>query len=150
MLYGSTSGFGWDNAKQCVVADNTVHKDAAPFKEKSFPHFDDLLVVFGKDRATGKDAVTSADVMEELNRSEPDENANDIEFEDDGVGLEGINFSTTPATEATSTTRNRKRKRKSFKAENFIGEVKELSTNLVRQIGNSFDRLSQTIERGFY
>ncbi|KAM6580469.1 hypothetical protein CsatA_004243 [Cannabis sativa] len=36
------------------------HKEAAPFKIKSFPWYDDLCAVFGKDRATGKHAETVA------------------------------------------------------------------------------------------
>ena len=50
------------------------HKDAAPFKTKAFPFYDELCVVFGKDRATCKDAENVADAAEEIIR----EASNDI------------------------------------------------------------------------
>ncbi|KAA8547082.1 hypothetical protein F0562_003511 [Nyssa sinensis] len=72
MLYGpNTSGFGWDNDKKCVVAEPLVweeyiksNKGAAMFKNKSLPHFEELLIIFGKDRAIGRNAQTAADVVE--------------------------------------------------------------------------------------
>ncbi|KAJ9675024.1 hypothetical protein PVL29_024119 [Vitis rotundifolia] len=60
------SGFSWDNAKKMVLCDQDVfegcqdkyiyntsylgHKDANGLRLKPFPHFDDLSLVFGKDR----------------------------------------------------------------------------------------------------
>ena len=34
---------------------------------KPFPHFDDLVIIFGKDRATKEGAKTAADAVEEDN-----------------------------------------------------------------------------------
>ena len=36
------------------------------WKNKPFPHYWDLCIIFGKDRATGKDAQTPTDVVEEI------------------------------------------------------------------------------------
>ncbi|KAF4346188.1 hypothetical protein G4B88_007166 [Cannabis sativa] len=59
------SGFGWNSNRKIVTAEKLVweaylqsHKEAAPFKIKSFPWYDDLCAVFGKDRATGKHPET--------------------------------------------------------------------------------------------
>ncbi|XP_028793577.1 uncharacterized protein LOC114749250 [Neltuma alba] len=41
-------------------------KEAAKFRNKSFSYYDELHDMFGKDRATGKDAQTCEDVLEEL------------------------------------------------------------------------------------
>ena len=43
-----------------------VHKKASVWKNKPFSHSWDLCIIFGKDRATGKDAQTPADVVEEI------------------------------------------------------------------------------------
>ncbi|MFQ6623412.1 hypothetical protein Gotur_003831, partial [Gossypium turneri] len=48
MLNGkNNSDFGWD--------------------EHSFPYYDQLTVIYAKDRATGKDAQTAAGIIEEIN-----------------------------------------------------------------------------------
>ncbi|KAG5526623.1 hypothetical protein RHGRI_032780 [Rhododendron griersonianum] len=78
MIYGgSTTGFGWDPNTNMVVAEKHIwddyvksHKDEANWRNRSFPHFDMLLTVFGKDRATGKNVVTAEDVLEEESRNE--------------------------------------------------------------------------------
>ncbi|XP_028802254.1 uncharacterized protein At2g29880-like isoform X1 [Neltuma alba] len=67
------SGFGWNAERKCVTAPKAVwdeyvkaHKEAAKFRNKSFSYYDELHDMFGKDRATGKDAQTCEDVLEEL------------------------------------------------------------------------------------
>ena len=42
------------------------YKDAAGRRNKSFPHFDELTIIFGKDSATGKVAETPANVVENI------------------------------------------------------------------------------------
>ncbi|KAI9186903.1 hypothetical protein LWI28_022073 [Acer negundo] len=53
------------------------HKDDAHFKLKSFPYYDELSMIFGKDRATGQHAETSADVKEKLQNKGGDYNLDD-------------------------------------------------------------------------
>ncbi|MFQ6663278.1 hypothetical protein Gotur_030869 [Gossypium turneri] len=75
MLNGqNNSGFGWDEHRQLVVAEDTVwgsylksHKEAAQFRHRAFPYYDQLTAIYARDRATGKDAQTAADVLEEIN-----------------------------------------------------------------------------------
>ncbi|KAF7839696.1 uncharacterized protein G2W53_008178 [Senna tora] len=67
-IRASTSGFGWDNDRKCVVTDehsweeylklSCSHSRAGPYKHKSFPHFDALTIMYGKDRATGSAAIS--------------------------------------------------------------------------------------------
>ncbi|GMQ05442.1 hypothetical protein CsSME_00050464 [Camellia sinensis var. sinensis] len=71
------NGFGWDSNTNMVVAEKQVwdvyvqsHKHAAHWKNRSFPHCDMLCIIFEKDRAMGKDAVTADDVLEEVSRNE--------------------------------------------------------------------------------
>ncbi|MFQ6646408.1 hypothetical protein Gotur_019341, partial [Gossypium turneri] len=67
-------GFGWDEHRQLVVAEDAVwnsylnrHKEAGQFRHRSFPYYDQLTVIYAKDRATGKDAQTAADIIQEIN-----------------------------------------------------------------------------------
>ncbi|MFQ6666178.1 hypothetical protein Gotur_032636 [Gossypium turneri] len=67
-------GFGWDEHRQLVVAEDAVwdsylnsHKEAGQFRHRSFPYYDQLTTIYARDRATGKDAQTVADVIEEIN-----------------------------------------------------------------------------------
>ncbi|KHG09315.1 hypothetical protein F383_16169 [Gossypium arboreum] len=75
MLSGkNNSGFGWDEHRQLVVAEDTMwnsyinsHKKAAQFRHRSFPYYEQLTAIYAKDRATGNDAQTTADIIEEIN-----------------------------------------------------------------------------------
>ncbi|MFQ6621622.1 hypothetical protein Gotur_002969 [Gossypium turneri] len=68
MLNGkNNSGFRWDEHRQLVVAEDASHKEAGQFRHRSFPYYDQLIAIYAKDRATGKDAQTAADVIEEIN-----------------------------------------------------------------------------------
>ncbi|KDP42791.1 hypothetical protein JCGZ_00490 [Jatropha curcas] len=69
--------------EKCVKAEQPIweeylksHQDAEQFRFKTFPFYEELCTAFGKDCASGKDAETSADVMEELER-EATTNANE-------------------------------------------------------------------------
>ncbi|MFQ6666154.1 hypothetical protein Gotur_032624 [Gossypium turneri] len=68
MLNGqNNSGFGWDDHRQVVIAEDASHKEAGQFRHRSFPYYNQLTAIYAKDRATGKDAQTAADVIEEIN-----------------------------------------------------------------------------------
>lgn len=44
------------------------HPSHASWQNKSFPFYDDLVIIFGKDRATGVTADAPVDMMEEIDR----------------------------------------------------------------------------------
>ncbi|PPD94163.1 hypothetical protein GOBAR_DD08806 [Gossypium barbadense] len=57
MLNGqNNSGFGWDENRQLVVAEDAV-----------WDSYLKLTAIYARDRATGKDAQTAVDVLEEIN-----------------------------------------------------------------------------------
>ncbi|MBA0574895.1 hypothetical protein Golob_024020, partial [Gossypium lobatum] len=59
MLSGKdNSGFGWDEYRQMVVAEDATHH--------SFLYYDQLTSIYAKERATGKDAQTVANIVEEI------------------------------------------------------------------------------------
>ncbi|PPD90307.1 hypothetical protein GOBAR_DD12760 [Gossypium barbadense] len=70
----NNNNFGWDEHRQLVVAEDAVwnsylnsHKEAGQFRHRSFPYNNQLTAIYARDRATGKDAQTAADVIEEIN-----------------------------------------------------------------------------------
>ena len=42
------------------------HKDAACLRNKLVPHFDELIIIFGRDRATGERVKAPADAVENI------------------------------------------------------------------------------------
>ncbi|MBA0839534.1 hypothetical protein Goarm_005246 [Gossypium armourianum] len=48
------------------------NKNANPFKTRTLPYFEDLSMIYGKDRATRKDTQTTIGVIEDLEREEND------------------------------------------------------------------------------
>ncbi|MFQ6635192.1 hypothetical protein Gotur_010079, partial [Gossypium turneri] len=74
MLSGkNNSGFGWDEHRQLVVAEDVVwnsyinsHKEVDQFKHCNFPYYDQLIAIYAKDRAIGKDAQIAVDIIEEI------------------------------------------------------------------------------------
>ncbi|KAJ8768155.1 hypothetical protein K2173_021095 [Erythroxylum novogranatense] len=86
MVKKDTSGFGWDSERKMVTAEDHVwnsylsisielltcfnHKDAAQFRRKSFPFYNELTGIYGKDRATENDAQIAVDILEEMERQE--------------------------------------------------------------------------------
>ncbi|MFQ6634565.1 hypothetical protein Gotur_011928 [Gossypium turneri] len=45
----NNSGFGWDEHRQLVVAEDASHKEADQFKHCSFPYYDQLTAIYTKD-----------------------------------------------------------------------------------------------------
>ncbi|KAH7518436.1 hypothetical protein FEM48_Zijuj09G0171400 [Ziziphus jujuba var. spinosa] len=65
-LLGHT-GFGWDEIRQMVVADDkvwdsyiAVRSEARPFRRKSFPLYNQMSIIFEGERATGKHQFPNA------------------------------------------------------------------------------------------
>ncbi|XVF83706.1 hypothetical protein PTKIN_Ptkin16aG0512600 [Pterospermum kingtungense] len=70
----NTGGFGWDSERNMVTAEDS---DAAPFRTRRFHFFNELCEIYGKDRATGKDAQSAADIVEEI-QNEDNDNSLDV------------------------------------------------------------------------
>ncbi|GAB2278443.1 hypothetical protein Dimus_013126 [Dionaea muscipula] len=73
-----TSGFGWDDEEKMVLVDsedvwqNYIMKEpeVANIRGKPFPYYDDWLVLFGKDRATGELDESATEAVENMNLEE--------------------------------------------------------------------------------
>ncbi|XP_061357741.1 uncharacterized protein LOC133302037 [Gastrolobium bilobum] len=93
MKYGNiydmlnTSGFGWDDVNKKILVDSD-DRDATlkNYRTKVFPHFNRLMIIFGKDRATGKNVEAPTDVLEDLDEEEQNHGNNGTT-----IFLEGAN-----------------------------------------------------------
>ncbi|KAG6483806.1 hypothetical protein ZIOFF_060506 [Zingiber officinale] len=73
-MLNHSSGFGWNDVEKYITSTKDVfddwvksHPAAIGLRNKEFPHLDDLIFVWGKDHATGANAETPADAVEEIN-----------------------------------------------------------------------------------
>ncbi|KAF7835839.1 uncharacterized protein G2W53_010698 [Senna tora] len=126
-IRASTSGFGWDDHRKCVVADEHVweeylrsHSRARPYRHKAFPHFDALTQLWAKDRATGGGAVSAHE---------------DIEYSEGG----GVECG------AEASSGSRKRKRCSSTKEEFKEAVREMTENMGKMFTTATRELVSSI-----
>ncbi|KAK5840338.1 hypothetical protein PVK06_009232 [Gossypium arboreum] len=100
MLSGkNNSGFGWDEHRQLVATEDASHKEAAQFRYRSFPYYDQLTAIYAKDQATRKAAQTAADIIEEINAEDAattntHEERNDFYGSEADVSLDDMDLST--------------------------------------------------------
>ncbi|KAF4371797.1 hypothetical protein F8388_023110 [Cannabis sativa] len=150
------SGFGWDSIRKTVTAEKPVweaylqsHKEAAPFKIKSFPWYDDLCAVFGKDRATGKHAETVTDVVEELEAEKENTTLGEDDFSNannvDEVESMSVSDATRGAQSHTQSDGSSKKKRKAANHEELSNALTQSASILAEVIEKASIRLSKAI-----
>ncbi|KAI3779031.1 hypothetical protein L2E82_08467 [Cichorium intybus] len=106
----NTSGFDYDSDRHCVYAEAAVwesyieiHKKAGKWRNKTFPHFQELCNVFGKDRAQGNRAKDFVQMENDANLEEENQQMED-EFE------RPVEVSPNTPTNTNSSVRLKKRK----------------------------------------
>ncbi|KAK2650661.1 hypothetical protein Ddye_018150 [Dipteronia dyeriana] len=69
----NTSGFGWNDTEKCVTVSPEIleeyvkkHPNKNYTANRPFPHYERLVTVFGKDRATGNMAESAADALDNM------------------------------------------------------------------------------------
>ncbi|KAK2655952.1 hypothetical protein Ddye_009004 [Dipteronia dyeriana] len=69
----NTSGFGWNDTHKCVTVSPEMleeylkkHPNKNYTANRPFPHYERLVKVFGKDRATGNMAESAADALDNM------------------------------------------------------------------------------------
>ncbi|KAH1121133.1 hypothetical protein J1N35_004293 [Gossypium stocksii] len=160
MLSGrNNSGFGWDEHRQLVVAEDAVwnsyinsHKEAAQFKHRSFPYYDQLTAIYAKDRATGKDAQTAADIIEEIDTEDvattnTHEERNDFHECEADVSLDDVDISGTqqqPAINQSDSTFSKKKKKISDASDHIsstsFNDVATLLAEKIETVGVEISR----------
>ncbi|XP_074556981.1 uncharacterized protein At2g29880-like [Curcuma longa] len=148
MLYGvGSSGFGWDSEKKCVTAENDVwveylktHPDAEQFRYKSLPYYEELSIILGGDRASGKDAQVPADIVEELEKV-ADEN------DDESIGVDG---DSAPYDQdfmfGSKEESSKPKRRKSETIKDLSQVIRETTTILGEELNKASNRLSKALE----
>ncbi|PPD91223.1 hypothetical protein GOBAR_DD11842 [Gossypium barbadense] len=161
MLNGqNNSGFGWDEHRQLVVAEDAVwdsylksHKEAAQFRHRTFPYYNQLTAIYARDRATGKDAQTAADVLEEINAddvptTDMNEERNTFYDCEADVSLDDMDVSGTEPRrdrDQGGSSSSNKRKKKSNARDNMYSSFDEAATLLAENIKAVGDQISRSI-----
>ncbi|KAF5952622.1 hypothetical protein HYC85_010566 [Camellia sinensis] len=143
------SGFGWDDTNKMILVDseqvwqNYVKKepDAKGMRNVPFPYYEDWLILFGKDRATGALAESPADMVAALEK----EDQTTDECYTPMMDLSGVNnmncslsANGTPTNQSTSATTSKKRARES---ESIAKGLAEMAT----QFGSFFEKTNTTM-----
>ncbi|MFQ6644947.1 hypothetical protein Gotur_020141 [Gossypium turneri] len=155
MLNGqNNSGFGWDDHRQVVVAEDASHKEAGQFRHRSFPYYDQLTAIYAKDRATGKDAQTVTDILEEINAEDvPTADINEERNEyyecDANVSLDDMDVSATELqpdrNQRGSSSSKRKKKKNSDATSHFSSSVNDAATLLAENMRAIGEQISRSI-----
>ncbi|KAH6764233.1 hypothetical protein C2S51_015482 [Perilla frutescens var. frutescens] len=142
---GELSGFGWDDDKKCVTASTDVwddylksHPDCSFMKNKSFPYYDQLSLIWSKDRATGINAETPIDVVEDLEREE-NVNQEDEELDEDGVHI------IPPTTKSQREGKKPERKR-SRSTDGLILSLERMTDALTSHMDKSNEQMGKFVE----
>ncbi|XVF65853.1 hypothetical protein PTKIN_Ptkin09bG0284400 [Pterospermum kingtungense] len=145
-----TSGFGWDSERNMVTAEDSVwesylisHKDAAPFRTRRFHFFNELCEIYAKDHATGKDAQTAADILEEIQtegiHGSPSVGLED-EFHSQHVGSDDMEISFAPPNSSS-----KKRKASEINEPNTADAFIKATTLLTDKMVEVGEKLSQCV-----
>ncbi|KAK2643783.1 hypothetical protein Ddye_018978 [Dipteronia dyeriana] len=136
----NTSEFGWNDTNKCVTVSPEIleeylkkHMNKNYTANRPFPHYERLVTVFGKDRATGNMAESAADALDNMG----------LETEESGTA--GFTQpSTTPSNVASASsdpnigeTSKRKRKR----------NVSSTTEEITKVIEKSMERASADIAK---
>ncbi|KAJ9693086.1 hypothetical protein PVL29_011998 [Vitis rotundifolia] len=145
------SGFSWDNAKKMVLCDQDVfegwvkgHKDANGLRLKPFPHFDDLSLVFGKDRANGKGAMSAADILEELDQGEAN---NDIGVDDLEVEADGSHTNIVASTPSRMECSSQSRRKRAKNEDTTLINVMTRTCNALESLVGNFNQQTERENR---
>ncbi|KAI3755980.1 hypothetical protein L1987_55791 [Smallanthus sonchifolius] len=135
--WNNTSGFGWDYNNDMLDAPQPVwqayiqvHKNAAKWRGKKFPHYWDLCIVFGKDRANERDAQTAVDIIFDINREEPEATGDGL---DDIDVDQPLNNPLDAASREESSTQRKRKRRNSW--DPLVNSLRELAEIIGAEIG---------------
>ncbi|KAK8562280.1 hypothetical protein V6N12_010364 [Hibiscus sabdariffa] len=148
------SGFGWNEEEKCLTAPKDVfddwvrsHPTAAGLRNKPFPFFDDLVQIFGKERATGSAAETTADAVENL-VMEDNTFLDALNVEDEGVkdseSIEEIGASNCQAS-VTATMKRDVSSKKRRRSDDGLFDLVEV----MGKVGTAYQKTAESIAAFF-
>ncbi|XP_062113924.1 uncharacterized protein At2g29880-like [Humulus lupulus] len=147
MLGPSTSGFGWNEELKCVVAEKSVfdewiksHPNAKGLRNIAFPHYEDLVTIFGKDRANGQGAMRFSETVVEIDK-EVDNDANSrfdhLSPINDLIGNATNSHTSTTKTSAQSSNKSRKRSRNEDPLVEVLADTVKIFGDIQVVVGDS-------------
>ncbi|KAK6163155.1 hypothetical protein DH2020_000019 [Rehmannia glutinosa] len=144
----NTSGFGMDPIKKCITKlKRSVwhsylqsHPTHASWQNKSFPFYDDLITIFGKDRGIGINVKVLLDMMEEIQREEANNDTNNGVEPTNGDGLDDLDASISfsplqsPRSEVSH---NQKKRKRSVDNLTIMADIKEATSIIGSEIAKA-------------
>ncbi|KAL5574094.1 hypothetical protein UlMin_023691 [Ulmus minor] len=130
------------------------HKEAAPFKIKSFPYYEELSMIFGKDRAIGQHIETPVDVEEQLQNIGEDYPGDDADFNssnnmknasDNNVDDQFISLAPKRSQSQTECSSRYRKQKKSKSIGDLVDTIKESTLTRAAVIEKSYARLSKAM-----
>ncbi|KAK2646551.1 hypothetical protein Ddye_021746 [Dipteronia dyeriana] len=146
MLGPSASGFGWNDDLKCVVVEKNMfdewvksHPTAKGLRNKYFLYYEELGIVFGKDRANGQGAMGFSETVEEIGNEDDQHNDFDPFYPSDELnGIVNMSSTSTPLTQSS------KKGKKRSRNEDPIVDFRKDS---VKEFGNMQTAASDSIKR---
>ncbi|MFQ6644522.1 hypothetical protein Gotur_020659 [Gossypium turneri] len=141
----NNSVFGWDKHS---------HKEAGQFRHGSFPYYDQLTAIYARDRATGRDAQTAADVIKEINvqdvpTTDINEERNKFYDCEADVSLDDMDvFATEPQPDRNqggSTSSKKKKKKNSDASDHISSSFHDAATLLAENMRAISEQISRSI-----
>ncbi|KAK2659316.1 hypothetical protein Ddye_005849 [Dipteronia dyeriana] len=108
MLGPSANGFWWNDDLKCVVVEKNVfdewsHPTAKGLRNKLFPHYEELGIVFEKDHANGQGAMGFSETVEEISNEDDQHNDFDPFYPSNELnGNVNMSSTNTPLTQSNS------------------------------------------------
>ncbi|KAF8400520.1 hypothetical protein HHK36_013819 [Tetracentron sinense] len=140
------SGFGWDDTKKMVTADDSVwdeylksHSDARPYRTKSIPDFDSFSLIIANDSANGSGMLSGFDAEHTTNQDDTFSRGTNIEdmrtgFEDlhewDNPIRNEVPAPSAPLGASSSRLTNEAKKKKKTRREGSSDELSAMNANL--------------------
>ncbi|XP_017980960.1 PREDICTED: uncharacterized protein At2g29880-like [Theobroma cacao] len=156
MISHSASIFDWDDVKKCVTCDDDVwigwsHPAAAGLRNKPFPHFDQLAIIFGKDRATGEGTESPTDVVENIKTEEVAfaatrialEAFNALNVDEDDNGDDDVSPAQATNSEGSTAARKRTIKQGDREVSHKKTKTKSNGDNIVHAFQSSVDKIGE-------
>ncbi|KAK3211432.1 hypothetical protein Dsin_016138 [Dipteronia sinensis] len=151
MLGPSASGFGWNDELKCVVVEKNVfdewvksHPTAKGLRNKPFPYYEELGIVFGKDRANGQGAMRFFETVEEIGNEDDRHNDFDPFYPSDELNG-NANMSSTNTPLMQSSKKGKKRSRTEDPIIDFLkdsvkefGYMQTAASDSIRRLADCF------------
>ncbi|KAL2898241.1 hypothetical protein RDABS01_040023 [Bienertia sinuspersici] len=128
----STSGFAWDDERKMISVDRAAndefcksHPNCKNLYGVAFPHFHELMNIYGKDYATGKPAEGFVEAVNNLQKDAPAQVRLDSSDDDDDDGCDGSDMNAHLSTMANVMARTDDREQRADEREQKMVEKSE-------------------------